>query len=882
MAFYYQRDLPVDELQAFDAVVVDPARAQRPAAGLAPHTAWFARLDLSGRHFPHAVDDAFLNERVQPLWAQGYTGFLLDDGAPASATDTAETTAVLEAVIDAIHARYPDARIMLRNHRAVAQARAGVLAAWVVDSLYQRAGGYGGLMAQVPADERVRLLDEIRNFQAKASGPVFAIDYCPTSDKSCRRTLAKRLVEDGVQPFVTAPGMGIVGMGRLEVMPRKILMVQAVPADLSQELSVGVAAASMPLNYLGYDVRYVDVNTQPLPDDIRSDRYAGIVVVMTQDAPRAARWRQWLLARIQEGMRVAVIGSFGFPLDSAAVRALGLQEVAPGALPASGTSVVLHQAPMMGFETMPAPDATQAVGIRVGQAGQPLLRLQHADAVYDAAALTPWGGFVLAPYGVVSQDAIAQYRWTVQPLDFYRQALQLPDMPVPDVTSENGRRLMFTHVDGDGFPSEGEFSGATDRYSGEVLYDRIFTRYPIPMSVSIIEGEVSAGGAYPELSAVLEPIARKILALPNVEVASHTYSHPFFMTQIDNVTGQRVKPFHEAPEDRGDPFSLKIPGYQFNLDREISGSIDYINRRLAPPGKKVEAIFWPGDAAPPALALSKAAQAGVLSINGGSTIITKSDSSWTNIAPYGESKGLRPDQYQVYASVMNENVYTNDWLGPFYGFNRVLETFAMTDSPIRFKALDIYYHFYSGTKKASLNALEGIFAAVMKQPVFPVYVTDYIRRVQQWRRVAVAREGDGWRVRSGADLRQLRWPGHEVPDLSTAQGVAGYLPGPGGLYIHMGADQARFHMAAVTQQTVPYVREASGFLRHVQRQGRDLTFDIGGYYQPFVQLAGMSRCTPQVTGKGKLSRRSADVWRLDLTGHVAKPVAYQTIRVHCE
>src|SRR5690606_30682596 len=173
---------------------------------------------------------------------------------------------------------------------------------------------------------------------------------------------------------------------------------------------------------------------------------------------------------------------------------------------------------------------------------------------------------------------------------------------------------------------------------------------------------------------------------------------------------------------------------------------DYINQRLAPPGKKVEAILWSGDAQAPALALRKAAQAGVLNINGGSTVITRSKDSWINIAPYGVAKGERPDEFQVYAATMNENVYTNDWLGPFYGFIRVLETFAMTDQPIRFKALNIYYHFYSATKKASLKALDEIFTSVLKQPVFPIYSTEYIRRVHQWRRVAIAREGDRWLV----------------------------------------------------------------------------------------------------------------------------------------
>lgn len=881
VAFYYQNALPIDELQAFDIVVIDPARAKRPEPGLAAHTSWFARLDL--RTWKNQSADAagqFVLDQVQPLWDTGYRGFLLDDGAKAD-TGAAGPDAGVLALIDAIRSHYPEARLMLRNHVAVARARAGQLDAWVLDSLYHHPGGYGGLMGKVPETERAGMLDEVRQLQAESHLPVIAIDYCRPADKRCRRDLAQRLIQDGVQPFVTAPGMGVVGIGRIEVMPRKILIVQSLPKNITLEQSTGVIGLSMPLNYLGYDLRYVDINRQSLPADIGSDRYAGIVVAMSQQASRAGIWRQWLLARINEGLPVAVVGHFGFAMDGPTATALGLEGVG-GTVPLGGTPQIVSHAPMIGFETLPVPDVRTAVGIRVGKADQSLLRLKFGSYIYDAAAMTSWGGYVLDPYGVVSQDAITQYRWAFQPLDFLRTALRLPDMPVPDVTSENGRRLMFTQVDGDGFVSRTEFSSAPNQFSGQVLHDRILTKYPIPMTMSVIEGEIGPAGEYPALSPLLEPIARKIFALPHIEIASHTYSHPFFLWQIDNTSGKRVKPFFQTAEEEADPFSLNIPGYEFDLDREIFGSIDYINQRLAPPGKKVEAILWTGDAEAPAIALRKAAQAGVLSINGGSTVITKSRSSWTNIAPYGVAKGDAPDEYQVYAATMNENVYTNDWLGPFYGFNRVLETFALTNEPIRFKALNIYYHFYSATKKASLRALEEVFDSVMKQAIFPIYTTEYIRRVLQWRRVAVARAGDRWLVRSGTDLRQLRWPGQGVPELSSAQGVAGYMPGPGGLYIHMGGDQASFRMSSAAQQNMPYVREASGFIRNFQRQGRDMQFDLGGYYKPFVQFADMSGCTPSVAGGARQSRRSADTWRLDVAGHVAKPVAFHSIRVHCE
>ncbi|MBZ4242089.1 hypothetical protein LAN32_27045, partial [Mycobacterium tuberculosis] len=75
-------------------------------------------------------------------------------------------------------------------------------------------------------------------------------------------------------------------------------------------------------------------------------------------------------------------------------------------------------------------------------------------------------------------------------------ALRLVRMPSPSVTTENGRRLFMTHVDGDGYASRAEFPGAD--YSGDALYRRIFTRYKVPMTLSVIEGEVGPTGLYPQ------------------------------------------------------------------------------------------------------------------------------------------------------------------------------------------------------------------------------------------------------------------------------------------------------------------------------------------------------------------------------------------------
>lgn len=879
IAFYYQHDLPVDELQAFDIVVIDPARVTLPASNITPHTAWFARVNIDMDLDQNAGVIEFINQKISPLWLKGYRGFLLDDGAEVGQEST-QSTEWMALCLQEINKKYPAAHLMVRNYLALAQSGTHHLNTVVVDSLYQRQKGYGSFLAKVDDAVRTATLKQIKQIQTGTGLPVVAIDYCTLGNQPCQRDTAKKLLDAGLIPFVTTPRVDTIGIGRIEVMPRKVLLVQTVKRGEPLDETTGADSIAMPLNYLGYDVQFADINAS-LPGHIANDRYAGIVVVINGPVNNSGAWRSWLLDRIAHGMRVVVLNEFGFPIDNQVAQALNLQKVA-GKPPLGSVPEILSMDPMMGFEAMPVLDIREALGIRVGAGGQTLLRVKADSYIYDAAGLTPWGGYVLVNNAVVYQESMQQKAWVVNPIKFLKQALSLPDMPVPDLTSENGRRLMFTHVDGDGFASRGEFSGATHQYSGQILLNQVFAKYPLPMTISVIEGEIGASGMYPALAPILEPLARKIFALPNVEIASHTYSHPFYLGLIDDVTGKKTQFKPEPESGYEETFSLKIPNYDLLVDREVQGSIDYINNRLAPPGKSVKAILWSGDAAAPKIALRRAAKAGVLNINGGNTTITLSRKSWTNISPYGVAKGEGLNEYQVYAGVMNENVYTNDWMGPFYGYNRVLETFELTDQPIRFKPVDIYYHFYSGTKIASLKALHTVFNAVLKQPVFPIYTTEYIQRALDWRHVAVAKEGNRWLVRSGSNLRQLRWPGMGVPDMSTSSGVTGYLPGPGGLYIHMGGDQASFMMSTQKTSSVPYISQASGFIRNFERNGSGMAFDLGGYYQPFVQFADAMRCRTFVDGKSAGAVGNTGVMKLKVSGKATQSLSYHSIKVNCE
>ena len=74
-----------------------------------------------------------------------------------------------------------------------------------------------------------------------------------------------------------------------------------------------------------------------------------------------------------------------------------------------------------------------------------------------------------------------------------------------------------------------------------------------------------------------------------------------------------MRPTTATPRD-GD--RLDIPGYTYSLEREIDGSVAYIDGRLAPAGKTTRVLLWSGDALPPEEAIARADALAVENLNG--------------------------------------------------------------------------------------------------------------------------------------------------------------------------------------------------------------------------------------------------------------------------
>ncbi len=884
-AFHYGADPPLDELQAFDAVVLEPVHVDATRLPRR-HTAWFAYVSvvevLPSRSYFAAIPPAwlrgsnplwgsrlidqtaagwrdFFSDRViGPLWQQGWRGFFLDTldsyhlFAASAEAKRAQEDALVE-LIEHMRARYPGILLIFNRGFEILPRLRGRAFAVAAESLFKRFDAATSTYGDVPDADRAWLGAALKRVRDEHGIPVIAIDYVASSDRKTARETAQKIRALGFVPWVTNALLDSLGVGDIEVQPRRIAIVTDLPDSAQLHQATAVQFLSMPLNYLGYTVEAFDIKAA-LPD-LRGGRYAALVTWFSQPlGARSPEFAKWLRAQRDAGRRLVLMNALGVDPAAPLLREFGLH-----AARSSGAVTITHRDPLIGFEA-PAPAGarpTTPLALAADSQATPLLRLRAENgATIDAAAFTSWGAFAFEPYVFRPPLLDGHAYWIVDPIAFLRGALGDPQFPAPDVTTEGGRRLLIVHIDGDGFASRAELPGTP--YAAEVLLRDVLSRYRVPTTMSVIQGEIAGTGLHREQSPALEEIARRMFAQPYVELASHTLSHPFIWRDAEKLAGSEAK----APR-------LMLPDYKFSLAAEIAGSAAYIDQRLAPAGKRTRVFLWSGDCMPSATAVQLAEDSGLLQMNGGGTEITRSAATLTLIQGLGLRRGR---SFQVYAPNQNENVYTNLWTGPFYGYQRAIETFDMTETPLRLKPINIYYHTYSASKPAGLAALHKVYGWVLSQSTTPVYASDYIRKVMDFESMAIARDWrhsePTWIVRGRGDLRTLRISADRHVAMTSSAQVAGTRAGPGGRYVHLASDSAVVAVVATSESsaTEPQLAEANGWISGLKRDPGTLEFTFNTYMQPAFAVGGAERCTVRADGRviNPLRSSERDISRYEL------------------
>jgi len=609
-------------------------------------------------------------------------------------------------------------------------------------------------------------------------------------------------------PIYTTPEFDIYGVSTKNAIKREIFVLIDEKKEVRNTQSAHIYGA-MPLEYQGYMQQLYDINNG-LPTYRKMLHYAGIIVWLNRNYPKPNQLTSWVLKLNSLGIKTAYAENFGAEMDNSFLEKLGITIEEPS--PKATDLKIIHKDPMIGFETKPLLSGIELY-LHVRDA-QPLLTVEDNEGGRSVlAAITPWGGYVT--YNSLMLEYRNQNIWIIDPFKFFKQALRLPTIPVPDPTTENGTRIFFSHVDGDGIMNEAEFN--PDLFSGDTIYSNILKKYEVPHSISVIGAEIMPNGLYPELSPRLLKLAKKIFALPNVEPATHTFTHTFFWGKIKNGT-------------LSEKYRLKPKGYKFSLPYEIKGMLDYINKNLLSSTKepRAQTVFWSGDCMPRENALDVVYRNNFLNINGGDTTISNAEPYVGNVAPLGLK---RDEYYQIYTGEQNENVFTNDWLGPFWGYKNVVQTFKLTEKPRRLKPIDIYYHFYSGSKKASLNALKYVFNWVLKQDINPMFTSQYIKKVMDYYAVSMAQENNRYLLDGMRDLHTVRFMQNNFP-YDKSKTVLGHNIINNETYISLDNSIKHKITKSAIHKDYPYLKSANALVtKHLAKNGKEIT-----HFKGFINI----------------------------------------------
>ena len=563
--------------------------------------------------------------------------------------------------------------------------------------------------------------------------------------------ILRSIEKEGMIPYICDTSFSYYGISSKNPIHREILTV-IDEKKVDRIVSSAHQYGAMPLEYMGYIQHLTDISNLPDISHVKN-RYGGVVIWLSAALDDPNILFPWIMEAIKNNIKVAFVTNFGFIAESSLLAQLGIASYDSDE---KSKKTILYKDKMIGFEADPQLNATTLFIDPLTPRKKLLSYKDDKGLVCTPVALMPWGGY--AVFGNALFEFDDNNLWIVDPFAFFKQALMLPDIPVVDVTTQNGNRLLFTHVDGDGLLNR--FEGDPYLLAGDKLYSEILTRYKIPHSISVIGAEIMPNGLYPKLSPRLMDVARRFYTLPYVEPATHTFTHAFFWGKIKNG--------NLDPKYRLDP-----PGYTFSLSYELKGMLDFINGHLISnkTPKKAKTVFWSGDCAPRIDALSFVYEHNILNINGGYTTITNANPWVTLVSPIGLERG---GYYQIYTGAQNENIYTNEWTGPFWGFKNVVQTFKLTDKPRRLKPIDIYYHIYSGSKVASINALKYVFNWALKQETLPIFTSEYIPKAMDFYEVSIAKTGnDRFYISGMKNVKTIRVSKNEHVDMPHSPSTMG-------------------------------------------------------------------------------------------------------------
>lgn len=838
-AFYYANNLPLDLLATYMRVVVEPDNVSadelrylkqkgvevyayfsvgevgperpwqkelKPAWKLGKNPGWNSDvMDMTDVGWRNYV----IQKRLQALKNRGYDNFFLD--TLDSYQLVAKTPAAqqkqqqgLIALVRGIKQHFGNTHLLFNRGFEVIDQLAALCDGVVAESLFKGWDNASSSYKDINDNDRNWLITKLKNVQERYHLPITILDYLPPARRDEARIIADKIKALGFTPWISTPAFDYMGVGALDLIPRKVLVLfDSNEGDVTQNAAHRLLA--MPLEYLGFIPEYVDINQ--LPQFTLKGRYAGIVAWLnTNNFSNGA----WVRKQIEDKVKIAFFNVFPF-VDNNDIKS-ALQLSASNALLTDPLSLQALSKDY-NFETTALSRRLGLPIIQVQGEHTPWLKVTDAKQVVSEPVFTaPWGGMALAPYLTVEANSletnsVTTMRWLINPFEFLKAALGLEALPVADNTTENGRRIFMAHINAPGFSHPSEVD--TKLLAAEIISKEFLQMAnSLPHTVSISADELRHKKLAVADKTKLQAIARQLFSLPQVEIASYTEANAAQSTASAAT---------------------------------ITDAVKYINQELAPPGKQTQVLLWSDASLPTISTLATAQKLKLANVNGGLTATHYGLMSLTDISPSGIVRG---DYLHVFAPVQNENSYTNNWMGPFYGYQEVINTFKLTDSPKRLKPIAIQYHFYSGDKLASVEALKRVYQWAQSQSTLPLWLSEYTPRLQGFREAVYEKTAAGWKIHFAEQLKTLRFSDNTMlPNMASTTGLAGYKVTPQGVYLSLNGDKVINLVLAAVPSSFPYLDNSNAQVVKWQQNQRQLHFRLKGHLPVQLALANFNdRC----------------------------------------
>ncbi|MDB2415291.1 hypothetical protein N9W34_05915 [Rickettsiales bacterium] len=640
----------------------------------------------------------------------------------------------------------------------------------------------------------------------------------------------------------------------------------------------------MPLNHLGLKVEYYDIH-QPLPDIKNRNDVRGVLtwLFFETNMKKPDKYLKWATDVVKAGKKYVILGTLGVmggdkKPDLVSVNSfmgqLGLKMTHGWTETAFDVSysyntptIFLLNDPFAwsrpSYETVILTDHEDKNTVHL-YAHKGASSEEDSDLIITG----PYGGYASSGY-IIKTDVVDNKntrQWIIDPFEFFRLAFETDDLPKPDTTTIAGRRIYYSHIDGDGFNNVTQLEEYRNKdvLSAEVIMEKAVTAYPdLPVTLTVIASDIDPNWTANDRS---RQVAKNFFALEQVEAGSHTYSHPFKWGFFKDGNVNKEAPYldlyakntlykvwkpkndigffsklfskqskADAMED-GNKTPRAFAHLPFDMNLEVAGSIKEINTVL-PKDKKVEVIMWSGDCTPWEEVIHASRVAGVQNINGGDTLFDRQHPSYGTVAPIGRQVGK---ERQIYASTSNEIPYTEEWTKDFDAYRHLKETLINTDSPIRIKPINIYYHLYSGEKAAGLNALLFNLDYASSQDIAPITTSHYTHIAEGFYQAELNKvSNDLWRVDNRGDLETIRFDrsSFKSVDFARSRGVIGQRYLHGSLYVYLDSATSQVLIALknnkdyfeVPKESTSYLIESRWLISNLNKKNSEISFDTQGF-----------------------------------------------------